>query len=353
MAASLRSYKVAAFGQPLREFDDPLPVPTGAEVLLRVAACGVCHSDLHIWDGYFDLGGGNKIDLARGVALPRTLGHEIAGEVVAIGPDASGARPGDRRIVFPWIGCGSCSLCAAGNEHLCMKPRALGVSADGGFSDHVLVPHPRYLIDYAPLPEELACTYACSGLTAYSALRKAGPLGPGDPLLILGAGGVGLAAARLAEPVLGKAPIVADLDARKRDAAKQAGASEAIDPTAPDARKSLLKATDGGVAAAIDFVGSQASLEFGMGALRKGGRLIVVGLFGGAVSLAVPTLPLRAISLIGSYVGSLAELIELMALARAGKLGAIPVESRPLDQAQQTLNDLRAGRVVGRAVLRP
>ncbi len=172
-------------------------------------------------------------------------------------------------------------------------------------------------------------------------------------MLIIGAGGVGLAAVSLAQPVLGTAPIVADLNEAKRAAAGAAGAKEGIDPADPQARKTLIKSTEGGVATAIDFVGNSASIEFGMAVLRKGGRLIVVGLFGGAITLATPLLPLRSISLIGSYVGSLEELKALVALAQAGKLGEIPVAPRPLAAAQATLDDLRAGRILGRAVLRP
>ncbi|HEY0834588.1 MAG TPA: alcohol dehydrogenase [Azospirillum sp.] len=349
---TMRSFKVTEFGQPLREVVEPLPEPKGAEVLVRVSACGVCHSDLHLWDGHFDLGGGQKMDLSKGLALPRTLGHEIVGAVVAVGPEAHTARVGDRRVVFPWIGCGECALCRAGDEHICAQPRGLGTRLDGGFADHVLVPHERYLIDAGGLLEELACTYACSGLTAYSALMKIGPVSESAPLLIIGAGGVGLAAVRLARVLTGVAPIVAEIDRAKWDSARAAGAGEVLDPSDPDVRKQLLKAT-GGVAAAIDFVGAQPSFEFGLAMLRKGGRLVVVGLFGGATTLSLPLLPLRAVSIIGSYVGSLAELRELIDLAKAGHVQEIPVQARRLDGVQQALDDLKGGRIVGRAVVRP
>ena len=186
------SYQLEAFGRPLSQVIRDTPQPQGSEVVVRVGSCGVCHSDVHLHDGYFDLGGDAKLDMTRTVQPPRTLGHEIAGTVVAVGPQATGVQVGDRRVVFPWIGCGSCSLCEACQEHLCNSPRALGVHRDGGFADHVVVPHPRYLLDYGSLAEEQACTYACSGLTAYGALRKVAPLGLRDPLLIIGAGGVGL-----------------------------------------------------------------------------------------------------------------------------------------------------------------
>ena len=347
----MRSFKLVQFGTPLREVIEPPPVPEGTQVRVRIEACGVCHSDVHIADGYFDLGNGQKMDLGRGIKLPRVLGHEIVGRVEAFGPKAEGVKVGDGRIVFPWGGCTECLLCRSGQEHLCARPRSHGTTLDGGYSTFVLVDHPRYLAAYEPLPAPFAATLACSGLTAYSALRKAS-VDAERPLLIIGAGGLGLAAVSLAKTLHGIAPIVADIDPAKRTAALEAGAAEAIDPSDPDARKALLKATDG-VGAAIDFVGAQSTAEFGLAVLRKGGQLISVGLFGGAINLSIPSLPLRGISLIGSYVGSLEEFHELVALAREGKVKAMPVETRPLDAAQQSLDDLRSGKVRGRAVLVP
>ena len=350
------SYQVETFGRPLARVLRETPQPQGTEVLVQVGHCGVCHSDLHLQDGYFDLGGGNKIDMSRPMGLPRTLGHEIAGTVVALGPGvtaADGVQVGDRRVVFPWIGCGECATCARGDEHLCGAPRALGANRDGGYATHVMVPHPRVLLEYDPVPEAQACTLACSGLTAYSALRKIGPLAAGDALLVIGAGGVGLSGIRLAKQLLGVAPIVAELDRAKWDVAREAGAAEVFDPTAEGAAKALMKSTGGGVAAAVDFVGAGASFGFGLGALRKGGRLVCVGLFGGNAPVVPAILSMKAVSIVGSYVGSLVELRELLAFARAGRMPAMPVATRPLDEASQALDDLRAGKIKGRAVLTP
>ncbi|MCW8952114.1 MAG: alcohol dehydrogenase [Rhodospirillales bacterium] len=349
---TMRSFKITAFGQPLEEVHHEAPEPTGRQVLLKVGSCGVCHSDVHLWEGHFDLGGGQKLDLAHSLKLPHTLGHEVAGTVVAVGPDVVGAKAGDRRVVYPWAGCGECPTCAAGNEHLCGRPLALGTAIDGGFSDHVLIRDEKYLIDFTGIPEALACTYACSGLTAYSALKKAGAVGEGSPLVIIGAGGVGLAAIRLAKTVCGVSPIVAEIDKGKWDTAQKAGAQDVIDPSDTSSRKAFMKAT-GGAATVIDFVGAQPSAEFGMGILRKGGELIVVGLFGGAINLSLPMLPLKAISLRGSYVGSLHEMKELVALAQAGNQSDIPVSVRPLGEAQDALDALRKGNVIGRSVLQP
>ena len=346
------SYQVEAFGKPLAQVIRETPAPQGTEVLLRVGSCGVCHSDVHLHDGYFDLGGGHKLDVTRSVRPPRTLGHEIAGVVMAVGPDARGVNVGERRVVFPWIGCGVCSLCEAGHEHLCNASQALGVNRDGGFADHVLVPHPRVLLEFDPVPEAQAALLACSGLTAYSALKKLGAVTAQDPLMIIGAGGVGLSGIRLARELFGLAPIVAERDRSKWDIARDAGAGELIDPSADGALKALMKAS-GGVAAVVDFVGAASSFNFAFGALRKGGKLVCVGLLGGATSITPAMVSMKAVSIIGSYVGSLEELKALLDIARAGRLPDMPVTRRPLALATQALDDLRAGRVLGRTILFP
>jgi D-arabinose 1-dehydrogenase-like Zn-dependent alcohol dehydrogenase len=339
-----------AAGERLREYAEPLPEPKGAEVLVRITASGVCHSDVHFWEGFFDMGNGRKSDLTRGMPLPLTLGHEIFGEVAATGPDVKGVKPGDRRIVYPWIGCGVCDNCKAGQEHVCTdrNPPILGFRANGGFSTHVVVPNERYLVDAQGIDEKVACTFACSGITAFGALKKVRP----GQLLIVGAGGVGLAAVRMAKAFFGIAPLVADIDPAKREAALEAGAKQVFDPNEPQAIKDLVAAT-GGVASAIDFVGAPSSTGFAMQAVRRGGTLVVVGLFGGSLDLAMASLPLRALSLQGSFVGSLADLQELVALASTERLPQIPIVPRPLADAQRSLDDLKAGRVVGRIVLQP
>jgi D-arabinose 1-dehydrogenase-like Zn-dependent alcohol dehydrogenase len=147
------------------------------------------------------------------------------------------------------------------------------------------------------------------------------------------------------------APIVADIDAAKRQSALDAGASAVVDPADPNARKRLLTETNGGFFSVIDFVGAETSAAFSLSVLRKGGRLFVVGLFGGSITVPLATVPMRAVSIIGAITGSLPEFRELMALAREGKMKPAPIETRPLDAAQQSLDDLRAGRVNGRVVL--
>ena len=213
----MRSCQIVEWGEPLRMREYPTPEPRGAEVLVKVSACGVCHTDVHVWHGYFDLGDGERATIeSRGVELPFTMGHEVIGEVVALGPDAAGVSVGDKRLVFPWIGCGACRACADDREVDCVSPSPLGTRRHGGYSDHIVVPHARYLVAYGDVPEMLACTYACSGLTVYSALRKVMPLADGDTLLVVGAGGVGLNAVNVAPALTGARIVVADIDPGKR-----------------------------------------------------------------------------------------------------------------------------------------
>jgi D-arabinose 1-dehydrogenase-like Zn-dependent alcohol dehydrogenase len=343
---------ILEWGGALGEVDAPTPRPTGAEVLVKVEVCGVCHSDVHIWDGYFDLGNGKKWEMSNRVSLPFSPGHEIVGTVEAVGPDAKGVEIGKSYVVYPWIGCGECKVCLAGNELLCDTPRSLGIRRTGGYADHVVVSHPRYLVPYDGLPRELACTYACSGITAYSALKKVPGLKPDEWLAVIGAGGVGLSAIELAKTVTGGRVIVADIDPAKRAAALKAGAEKAVDNGREGAVKEMHSETGGGAAAAIDFVGSPATVRYAIDSVRRGGHIVVVGLFGGAVTLPTMTFPSKLVTVTGSYVGTLDDLKEVIRLAQSGKLAPIPVKTVPAEKAGDVLHDLKkGGKVIGRVVL--
>jgi len=340
---------LTAYGAPLCETVVDLPRTKTTEVLVRVARCGVCHSDLHMQDGYFLLADGKKLDVRAGRTLPFTLGHEISGVIESVGPDAD-AKSGANVAVYPWIGCGHCPACKVGDENICTAPRHLGITVDGGFATHVLVPHPRYLIDYAPLSPAHAAALMCSGLTAYAALKRLSDRAARAPLLLVGLGGVGLMGLALTRAMYGAAPFAADIDPKKREAALAAGAREAFDPSDPNARKALLKAS-GGIYAACDFAGSDTSLNFATGVLAKGGKVMVTGLIGGAYSTAVAMFSLKAMAIEGTQTGTLVEARELIDLVRAKKVPLPLMSERPLDQASTTLDDLRAGKIVGRVVL--
>jgi D-arabinose 1-dehydrogenase-like Zn-dependent alcohol dehydrogenase len=174
-----------------------------------------------------------------------------------------------------------------------------------------------------------------------------------EPILIIGAGGLGLMCLALHKAMGGDAAIVVDVDPAKREAAHKGGAQTVIDGNAADAARQIVDATGGGVWAAIDLVGSSASARLGLDSLIKGGKLIIVGLYGGDITLPLPVLPMRAITLQGSYVGSLTEMTELLDLVRRTGLPPLPVATRPLAEVNAALADLRAGKVVGRVVLVP
>jgi alcohol dehydrogenase, propanol-preferring len=348
---TLRRFSLTAYQAPLCETIVDCPEPQGSEVLVRVERCGACHSDLHIQDGYFALADGKTLDVRAGRSLPFTLGHEIAGVVERIGPEARVANLGSRVAVYPRIGCGACPACRAGEENLCSTNRHLGISADGGFASHVLVPHPRYLLDYAPLAPSFAAALMCSGLTAYSALKRLLPHAARGPALLIGLGGVGMMGLAIARALFPQSPLAVDIDVKKREAALAAGAAAVFDPTEGDARKAVLQATAGGVFAACDFVGSEQSLAFATGVLAKGGKVVVTGLLGGSFPQPAAMFVLKAMTVEGTLTGTLREAHELLALAKAGKIAALPIHERPLNEAQAALDDLRAGRVLGRSVL--
>jgi alcohol dehydrogenase, propanol-preferring len=350
----MKSLNVCQCGAPLELQEQSTPEPTGTEVLLRVTAAGVCHSDVHFWEGSYDLGGGKQLKLTdRGMKLPLTLGHESVGDVVALGPDAKGLKVGDQRLAFPWIGCGECAVCRRGDEQLCLKPQFLGVFRPGGYSEYMLVPHPRYLVDIGNIPPEQAAPLACAGITAYGALRKLGGLVQTEPTVIIGAGGVGLMALAIHQRLGGHSAIVVDNNVAKHEHAKSAGAVAVIDSDAPDAAEQIKAAAGGQVWAVTDFVGSASTVQLGIDVLTKGGKLIVVGLFGGEITLPTLFLPAKAMTLQGSYTGSLAELKELVDLVRGSPLPLVPVRRRPLHEAFDALMDLRDGKVIGRTVLTP
>jgi len=350
----MKSYQVCECGAPLRLCEQDTPVPTGTEVLLQVTAAGICHSDIHFWEGVYDIGGGNVMRLAdRGLKLPLTLGHENVGRVVAMGPEATGIAIGDERLVYPWIGCGTCAVCRRGDEQLCLKPQFVGAFRPGGFSDHLMVPHPRYLIDYGDLTPDQAAPLACSGVTAYGALKKFGDLLKSEPIVVIGAGGVGLMALAILQAMEARGAVVVDVDARKREAAMRAGALAVVDGRAGDAAAQIQAIINDRVWAVVDFVGSGSTVKLGTDLLTKGGRLVVVGLFGGEITIPTPYIPMRAMTVQGSYTGSLPELNELIALLRKSPAPYMPVEVRPLESVNESLNDLKEGNVVGRVVLAP
>ncbi len=325
-------------------------------MLLEVTHCGVCHSDLHIWEGFYDLGGGKRMSLKdRGVTLPLAMGHEIVGRVVGLGPEVDpardGVRVGDVRIVFPWVGCGHCAACRSEHDNMCLTSRSIGIYQNGGYATHTVAPHPRHLVDPGTLDPAVAATFACSGITVYSAIRKLLPMPPDEPIVLVGAGGLGLNAIGVLRALGHRRIVSVDINAEKLEAARAEGATETV-LASEDAAAEIMAAAGGPVLAVIDFVNGTATARAVFAALRKGGKIVQVGLFGGELAVPLPLMAMRALTIQGSYVGNLIELRELVELAQNGRLPSLPITQMPQAQANAALMRLRDGKVTGRLVLR-
>jgi len=345
------SYDIVEWGKPLEKRERDTPVPQGTEVLIQVKYCGVCHSDVHIRDGYFDLGGGRRLHMSeRGMVPPVTLGHEPYGTVIAAGPEAGAAPIGADRLIFPWIGCAGCVRCREGLDNYCMAPNMIGIQRPGGYADHLLVPHPRYLVDANGVDPVWAATLSCSGLSTYSAVSKLRPIPPDEWVAVIGAGGLGLSAIGMLRALGHERIVSVDIDDGKLNAAKAAGASDTLNSQKSGALENLKSITQGALYGAVDLVGGTETAELALGGLRKGGKLILVGLFGGEIKLSIASTILRAVTIQGSHLGSVAELKAVVALAREGKIKPIPIETRPMSEVSPTLDELKAGRIVGRVV---
>lgn len=351
----MRSMQVQEFGGPLVEAHAETPQPRGNEVLLRVKAAGVCHTDLHLWHGGYDLGGGKTLSLAeRGVKLPLVMGHETVGVVEVVGEDVYGVQPGDVRLIYPWLGCGHCEACTRGQENYCLTPQTVGINRPGGYADHVLVPHERSLVPLRGLDPVSAAPLACSGLTCYSALKKFGlERLRENRLVIFGAGGLGLMCLKLLHAMGGQGAVVIEPNAQRAAAARDAGAAAVIDPSAPDAADQIRAAVGGPVTAVLDLVGNPQTAATSFDLLTKGGHLVSVGLFGGAADWPLPLLAIKAVTIQGSYVGSLPELHELVELVAEKRLELIPVHTCGMNALGDALRALEAGQVVGRMVMTP
>ena len=341
----MKSEAIVELGKPLQTVETETPTPKGKEVLLKITHSGVCHSDVHIHDGYFDLGGDMKLPMP--LAEPLTMGHEIFGEVIAKGDEATSVNIGQRYVAYPWIGCGDCELCNTDKTHYCLNNSNLGINVSGGYGDHVLVPAEKYLFDAGDTPVSLAGSYACRGLTAFSALKKAGPFSKDNSLVIVSAGGLGLLALKIARAAYDINPIVIDIDDEKLEVAKDLGASEVINSSKEGASEKLMEVTNGGANAIVDFVGAEQSVNLGYQCLAKGGTIVVVGLFGGQITIPLPLLTLTERKILGSYVGSLGEMEELMKLVAAGKIEPVEVESRNVSEANKTLEEMKNGELLG------
>jgi alcohol dehydrogenase, propanol-preferring len=329
----------------LRDVDVPSPEP--GEVLVKVTAAGLCHSDLHV------------MGWPEGTLpwqLPFTLGHETAGVVASLGRGVTGLTEGDGVLVYgPW-GCGSCVQCIRGAENLCLhrfeRPGAgCGLGYDGGLAEYLVVPSARLLVPLDDLDPVQAAPLADAALTPYHALKpELTRLVPGSSVLVIGVGGLGSVAVQLLRALTPARVVAVDVRETSRRLALDRGADLALDANGLDAA-TVHDALGGGATIVLDFVGNDATLALAAAAIGIGGHVAVVGLGGGTFPMAFGTVPLEW-SLRRPSWGTLPELHEVVELARAGRI-AIDVERLALEDTIDAYRRLHDGEITGRAVVVP
>jgi propanol-preferring alcohol dehydrogenase len=358
----MKSAQIPSPNEPLTIIESENPKPQGNQVLLKVKSEGVCHSDLHLWEGGYDLGDGKFLKVTdRGVKYPITPGHEIVGTIEEIGDNVSNVSVGDDVLVFPWMGCGECPACKVGNENLCDTPKSMGLFQNGGYSDYTLIPDSKYLAKLDGVDPDAATSLACSGLTAYNSVKKANVNSP-EFLVIIGAGGLGLMAIQIAKAITKAKIICVDNDDKKFDTAKKMGADYVINTNVTGSISSgigsptdkIISICNGkGADSVIDFVNAPQTVKVALGILRKRGNLILVGLFGGSLEISLVTIPLKSITIQGAYTGNFDDMVELLDLARKGVLNPVISKRYSLEEANTALEDLKARKIIGRAVINP
>jgi propanol-preferring alcohol dehydrogenase len=264
-------------------------------------------------------------------------------------------RKGDPVIVYPWIGCGECRKCLSGTENLCEgRAGSLGVFRDGGYAEFAIVPDGKYAVQSQGIEPGMGATLSCSGLTTHSALRKSRIMSD-ELLVIIGAGGLGTMCIQLAKKISGAKVAVLDVATPKLEMAKNLGADFTIDTSRMSKSEVVQKLRDNnsgrGADAVVDFVGSNETASLGFDLLGKAGRLVLVGLFGGAAQFPLPTFPVKGVEVIGVYTGTLRDMAEVIDLTKRGVIAPVIGGKYELSKANEALESLRRKEILGRAVL--
>jgi propanol-preferring alcohol dehydrogenase len=323
----------------------PQPEPGPGEVLVRIGAAGVCHSDLHIIDA----------PDALGMTIPLTLGHENAGWIEALGPGITDLERGEAVAVYGIIGCGACIACLAGRDNECRRtpPGGIGLSRDGGMAEYVAVPA-RQVLPIGDLDVAQAAPLTDAGLTPYHAIAvtRRG-LHPSGTCVVIGVWGLGHLAVQILAATTATRIIAVDLREGALQLARDIGAHETVvsDRDATANIRALVGPPPGGADVVLDFVGSPATVDLARSVVTTGGDVAIIGLAGGALPVGFGTLPFEARVSV-TFWGTRAELAEVIALARAERIRA-HVERFSLHDVQQAYDTLRTGRLEGRAVVVP
>src|SRR6188768_3951031 len=328
------------FAEPLRLEEVPIPVPGAGEIVVRIEASGLCHTDIHAAHG----------DWPVKPTLPFTPGHEGVGIVEQIGRGVTEVAVGDR-VAIPWLGyaCGTCEYCVSGWETLCLEQKNMGYSLDGSFADYVKA-YGRYVVKVPDGVDPVdAAPLTCAGVTTYKAIKVAGTR-PSDLVAVFGVGGLGHLAIQYAA-IAGGRVIAVDVVDEKLELAEELGAELVVNASRQDPVEFIREL--GGADQAIALAVSPASFEQAYGSLRRGGTLVFVALPAeNHIQLPIFETVLNGITVVGSIVGTRVDLREVFELHAAGKT-TVTREIRPLDEVNEAIADVEAGHVAARVVLRP
>ncbi len=336
--STMKAAVLHGYGQPLQIEQVPVPTVGPGQILVRVAACGVCHTDLHAIDG----------DWPVKAVLPLIPGHEGVGTVVVVGAGVTNVHEGDR-VGIPWLysACGHCEYCYTGWETLCHNQQNTGYSVQGSFAEYVLA-DPNYV---GHIPDTLsfadAAPILCAGVTVYKGLKET-ETKPGEWVVVSGIGGLGHLAVQYAK-AMGMHVIAVDISPDKLDLARAVGADLVIDATKEDPA-TVVQANIGGARGVLVTAVSQTAFAQGVGMLRRGGTLAVVGLPPGEFPVSIFDVALNRKTIRGSIVGTRQDLAESLAFAAAGTV-RVHYQTDRLENINQIFTDLKAGRITGRVVL--
>lgn len=338
-APTMRAAVVRAFDRPLAIEELPIPTPGPGEVLVRVVASGVCHTDLHAAEG----------DWPVKPALPFIPGHEVVGDVVALGPDVRDVAVGER-VGVPWLhaACGACEFCATGRETLCPRQTNTGYSVNGGYAEYCVANAAFVARIPAGLDPAVAAPVLCAGVTTYKGLKET-EARPGQWVVVSGIGGLGHMAVQYAR-AMGLRVIAVDVADDKLALARTLGAECTVNAATHDAAAEVQRLTDGGAHAALVTAVDVRAFDAALAMLRAGGTCVLVGLPPGAFPTPIFPVVLKRLTVRGSIVGTRADLREALDFAARGLITVESTAAR-LDDVNAIFTNLKRGAITGRVVL--
>jgi propanol-preferring alcohol dehydrogenase len=341
----MRAAQLDKPGDPIRIVDLPEPTPGPGQVVIKVAAVGVCHSDLAIQQQI------PGMPPARN--FPLIPGHEISGYIHALGDGVSDFEVGQAVTIWSGWGDRTCIVCRSGYEHLCPNVQFPGVVLDGGWADYMVIPHTDYLIPLGDLDPVLAAPLADAGLTAFGGVSKLLPLltDPDSSVMVIGAGGLGQFAIKYLKALTPATIIAVDIEEGKRSHALEIGADHAFDSSAADVADQIRKVTTDtlGVTASIDFVGIDQTLALAGSVVVPRGRITLIGINGGSLPFGYGSTQ-QEVQLSTSTLGSRDDLREVIRLAREEGINS-EITRYPLEDVNEALADLAAGKIPQRGAL--